>query len=86
MYVNPKLLIYLPFPFDNHKFVFYVCEAVCVLYVSSFVSFLKKIYLLILFIGCAGSLAAPGLSLAAVSMGYSWLRCTGFSVWWLLLL
>ena len=31
--VNPMFLIYilLPFPFDNHKFVFYVCESVSVL-------------------------------------------------------
>ena len=33
--INPKLLIYpsLPtFPFDNHKFVFYVCESISVLW------------------------------------------------------
>ena len=31
VYVNPNLLIYSslpPFPFGNHKFVFYVCESV----------------------------------------------------------
>ena len=30
--------------------------------------------------------AARGLSLVAVSGGYSSLQCTGFSLWWLLLL
>ena len=30
--------------------------------------------------------AAHGLSLVAASGGYSWLRCAGFSLWWLLLL
>ena len=30
--------------------------------------------------------AARGLSLVAASGGYSSLRCTGFSLWWLLLL
>ena len=41
VYVNPKLLIYfsLPFPFDNHKFVFSDCESVSVLFICSFVSF-----------------------------------------------
>ena len=39
VYVNPKLLIYppSPFPFDNHKFVFYVCGSVSVLYTSHLV-------------------------------------------------
>ena len=38
--VNPKLIIYpsSPFPFGNHKFVFYVCVSIYVLYISSFVS------------------------------------------------
>ena len=31
------------FHFGNHKFVFYVCESVSVLYISSFVSFFFKI-------------------------------------------
>ena len=31
-------------------------------------------------------IAACGLSLVAASGGYSWLRCTGFSLQWLLLL
>ena len=44
VYINPKLLIYpspfpSPFPFGNHKFVFYFCESISDLYVSSFVSF-----------------------------------------------
>ena len=34
VYVTPKFLIYLssaPFPFGNHKFVFYVCDSISVL-------------------------------------------------------
>ena len=40
--VNPNLLIYpspTPFPFGNHKFVFYVLESLSVLQISSFASF-----------------------------------------------
>ena len=39
--MNPKLLIYPspPFPFGNHKFVFYDCDSLSVLEISSFVSF-----------------------------------------------
>ena len=33
-----------------------------------------------------GFVAAHGLSLVAVSGGYSSLQCSGFSLWWLLLL
>ena len=37
--------------------------------------------------GCVGSsLLCAGFSLVAASGGYSSLRCTGFSMWWLLLL
>ena len=40
VYINPVFLIYSsPFPFGSHRFVFYVCESVSVLYISSFVSF-----------------------------------------------
>ena len=47
----------------------------------------KFIYLFILFIfGCVGSLLLCGLSLVAVSGGYSSLWCVGFSLSWLLLL
>ena len=41
MYIfNPKLLIYpsLLFPFGNHKFVFYICGSISILYRSSLVS------------------------------------------------
>ena len=40
VYINPKLLIYLPphFPFGNHKFVFSAYESLSVLKVSSFAS------------------------------------------------
>ena len=46
----------------------------------NFLLFYKFIYFIYLF------LAARGLSLVAVSQGYSSLRCAGFSLWWLLLL
>ena len=36
-------------------------------------------------LGCVGSLLLHGLSLAVVSGCYSSLWCTGFSLWWLLL-
>ena len=35
---------------------------------------------------CWVFVAAHGLSLVEVSRGYSLLQCTGFSLWWLLLL
>ena len=35
---------------------------------------------------CGVFIAVHGLSLVAVSGGYSSLRCAGFSLWWLLLL
>ena len=35
---------------------------------------------------CWVFVAVRGLSLVAASRGYSSLRCTGFSLWWLLLL
>ena len=53
------------------------------------ISFLKKINLFILFIYFWLHwvfIAACGLSLVAVSKVYSSLPCTGFSLWWLLLL
>ena len=38
VYINLKLPIYpFPLPFGNHEFVFYVCESVSVLQISSFV-------------------------------------------------
>ena len=37
-------------------------------------------------LGCVGSSLLRGLSLVAVSGGYSSLWCMGFSLWWLLLL
>ena len=46
----------------------------------------KKIYLVIYFWLRWVLIAACGLSLAAVSRGYSSLWCTGFSLQWLLLL
>ena len=43
-------------------------------------------FLLIYIFSCTGSLLLGGLSLIAVSRGYSSLQCTGFSLQWLLLL
>ena len=43
-------------------------------------------FILIYFWLCWVFVAARGLSLVVVSGVYSWLRCTGFSLWWLLLL
>ena len=51
-----------------------------------FSGFLKFIYLFFYFWLCWVFVAACWLSLAAASMGYSSLWCTGFSLWWLLLL
>ena len=48
--------------------------------------FFKKIYLFIFFWLCCVFVAVHGLSLVAASRSYSSLRCTGFSLWWLLLL
>ena len=48
--------------------------------------FFFNIYLFICFWLCWVFVAAHGLPLVAVSGGYSSLRCTGFSLQWLLLL
>ena len=54
---------------------------------NSFLCFKKKIiYLFIYFCLRWVFIAARGLSLVALSGGYSSLRCTSFSLWWLLLL
>ena len=34
-----------PLPFGNHKFVFYVCKSVSVLYIDSFVLFFKILHI-----------------------------------------
>ena len=47
--------------------------------------FLKNLFIYFIF-GCVGSLLLHVGFLVAVSRGYSSLRCTGFSLWWLLLL
>ena len=47
---------------------------------------LKKIFFNLFIFGCVGSSLLRGLSLGAVSGGYSSLRCAGFSLRWLLLL
>ena len=46
----------------------------------------KFVYLFIYFWLCWVFVDAWGLSPVAASGGYSWLRCAGFSLWWLLLL
>ena len=51
-------------------------------YTVEFIYFLKFIYFWLRWV----FIAAHGLSLVAVSGGYSSLRCTGFSLQWLLLL
>ena len=48
--------------------------------------FLYKFIYFIYFWLCWVFVAARGLSLVAVSLGYSSLRCAGFSLRWLLLL
>ena len=53
---------------------------------SSFFFFREKLFKIFLFWLCWAFVAALGLSLVAVSGGYSSLWCTGFSLWWLLLL
>ena len=49
-----RLLIYpfLPLPFGNQNFVFYICESIFVLYIDSFVVFLDSegVYIYILYI------------------------------------
>ena len=55
------------------------------LYLSFFFLFFFKFYILIYLWLCWVFVAARGLSLVAASGGYSSLRCTGFSLQWLLL-
>ena len=51
-----------------------------------FIYFFKFIYLFVFIFGCVGSSSlVHGLSLAAVSGGYSSLRCADFSLSWLLM-
>ena len=52
---------------------------------QSFLFFLNLIYFIYFWL-CWVFVAVHGLSLVAESRGYSSLRCTGFSLWWLLLL
>ena len=40
---NPSSIPSPAFPFGNHKFVFYVCESISVLYISHFYHFFLKI-------------------------------------------
>ena len=55
-------------------------------YYSSISGYFFKKFIYIMFIfGCVGSSLLRGLSLVAARGGYSSLRCTGFSLWWLLL-
>ena len=52
---------------------------------SSYFFFSSYIYLFIYWLRWV-FVVARGLSLVAPSRGYSWLWCTGFSLWWFLLL
>ena len=48
--IKPKFPFYpssLPFPFDNHKFVFYVCKSIC--FVKKFISIIFKKFYMIFF-------------------------------------
>ena len=56
----------------------------CGLFFFFFNKFIYFIYFY-LWLHCV-SVAVRRLSLVAASGGYSWSRCTGFSLWWLLLL
>ena len=52
----------------------------------SFMNRRRIVGFLFIYFSCAGpSLLRAGFSLVAVSGGYSSLRCSGFSLWWLLL-
>ena len=57
VYVNPKLLTYLlstpAIPFGSQNFVFYVCESICVLNISSLVSFFFAISNNIQYLSCS---------------------------------
>ena len=54
---------------------------------SIFFFFLINLFIYLFIFGCVGSsLLHVGSSLVAASGGYSSLRCTGLSLWWLLLL
>ena len=46
MYINPKFLVYpsSPFSFGDRKLVFYASRSISVLYVSSFISFVKILH------------------------------------------
>ena len=52
----------------------------------SFLFFFFNLFILFYFWLCWVFVAVHGLSLVAASRGYSSLRCTGFSLRWLLLL
>ena len=60
--------------------------AVINVYIQDFFFSFKVIYLFIYFWLRWVFVAARGLSLVVASGGYSSLQCTGFSLWWLLLL
>ena len=73
---------WVSFRWKKNKFL--MCSSYC-----CFFFFLRKILLKFVFIysifGCAGS-SLLRVSVIVVSAGYSSLWCTGFSLWWLLLL
>ena len=89
------MISYLPFPLSLLFLNIYYCISDfldCFLNFLSpltyFLYFFKSIYLFYLFHFCLCwvFVAVHRLSLVAASGGYSWLRCAGFSLQWLLLL
>ena len=79
--------------FHVYSTYFYFCIPYSVLTTKNLVSihyhtvsFFFNKFLFIYFWLCWVFVAARGLSLVAVRGGYSSLTCTGFSLWWLLLL
>ena len=70
--------------------LYILCYQLQVFYLFSYYYYiltLKKNFILIIYFWLRWVfVAARGLSLITASRGYSSLRCTGFSLWWLLLL
>ena len=75
-----EAVVFFPFQYAGLLFVYIIA-----LVRADILAFFF-IYLFIYFWLCWVYVAVPGLSLVAVSGGYSSLRCAGFSLRWLLLL
>ena len=70
--------------FKNCRWLLFLQDAVCFLYILPFLHCCS--FFFFLFLAALVFIAARGLSLVAVSEGCSSLRCAGFSLQWLLLL